>query len=1548
MTTLAGTGVAGFLDGAGASAKFNRPQGLAVDEDGNIFVADSANFRIRRITPGGASVTTYAGTGDPLLTNCATNGTTTVTCSSTAILSVGSGISGPDIPLGATVASITNGTTFELDIAASGSSTGLELTSITEGTRTSATFNFPYDVAFNKDQTKLYVADRGNNRVRQVSNDLPGVPPTLGVVSTFAGTGEEGFDDDPEAGPAGSATFFGPAGLAVDNEDNLYVADEFNHSIRKVTPAGLVSKLAGFSGSPGENNGRADVASFDCPAGLAVDLVNVEGSLVVADTANQLLRRVAIKPIEVDVVLPDPPSTDPFTPISVVIDVDELGLDPNTTYYTRWTTTAAVIPNVQLNGQSFYLFDFPTITTEEETDLTADSALLHAMVNPNGSTTQVVFECSDDPSMTAPVIVTVSPDSYGVVGGPDLAVAAPILQPISAGETVFFRAVATNARGRVNGEVLEFTFPMTEVVTSAATNQTRTEAQLNGSINAMNSPTAVKFEYSTESDLSSPWQVATRAGSGTAGLVNSATPLDAEFDTPQGVAVSGGSVFIADRLNHRIRQVAANGVVTTLAGSTVGIADGFGGAAQFDHPAGLAADGLGNLYVADEHNHRIRKINISTGEVTTLAGSSTAGYVDAVGEAAQFLFPTGVAVDAAGNVYVADTGNHCIRRIAATDQAVTTVAGTGVAGFVEGGAGLGQFSSPRALAVDGSDQIFVADTGNHAVRKITAAGVVSTLAGAPTAGFQDGPGVSARFASPSGISLVGSGMYVVDRDNHRIRLVAADGQTSTAAGSGVAGRVDSPLGMLHPATVAEFDLPSGVASDGADTLWITEEGNHDLRKVYRTGLPSVAVPPNLDGDTLEDVDATIDGLLAGASYYFRAVGSNAIGPIYGDILSFATLTNQQIAVFDGPDDGTPQLVNGQSEVVDFGITPRGEPVVRQFTISNVGQWDLELSSVTVPGGFSVSYAAGPVAPAGAINFEVTLEAAAGGVLAGDIVIASDDPTQLNFTFPISAVVQDRPTVQTLDPTHDGGPTMNALVNPENSTTSVGFEYSTHPEVDGYAISTLAGSVSGYAEGTGTTALFNQPKGLAVDGAGNVYVADTLNHCIRKITPSGVSSLFAGVDGVPDYVDGDAQTARFNAPLDIVINATGTLFVADSNNHRIRAITPTGQVSTYAGFGEANFTDGVGTAARFNMPSGLAIDSAGVLYVADQLNHRIRKVSLTQTVSTLAGTGVGGDLDQPLGVAVSQDGTVYVTEASAHHIKKVTSGGVVSVFAGSTGGFAPGSGTAAQFLNPAGLAVDASGRLLVADSGNNRIRRISTDSAEVTTIAGSGTPVTLDGEGTAAGFAGPCALTVSAAGDVYVGETTGSVIRKIVSTTVVVLIESSLDGALGDTVVSSPVAGLLEGVVYYYRAFASNGGGMSYGDIEPFATVPLSTPFEDWQLAQFGADASDPLIAGADADPSEDGVNNLLKYAFFLDPNATSFEGMPEVSVSGGVATLIYTRALAATDLVYSAECSTNLVDWDPVGVAEQILSSDPDTEEIAVSVPIGPTVKFFRVRVTFQ
>jgi len=389
------------------------------------------------------------------------------------------------------------------------------------------------------------------------------------------------------------------------------------------------------------------------------------------------------------------------------------------------------------------------------------------------------------------------------------------------------------------------------------------------------------------------------------------------------------------------------------------------------------------------------------------------------------------------------------------------------------------------------------------------------------------------------------------------------------------------------------------------------------------------------------------------------------------------------------------------------------------------------------------------------------------------------------------------------------------------------------------VSTFAGSVSGgSADGSGAAASFRAPAFLAMDAAGNIYVSDLVNNMIRKITPGGNVTTLA-----------NASTG-LNQPAGIAVDPTGNVYVAD--NQKIRKITPTGVISTLAGSdsGERGNADGVGTAARFNNPVGLALDVAGNLYVADMRNYMIRKITPGGEVSTFAGNGTRGSangngslasFDEPASIVIDASGNMYITDSGNNSIRKINLAGDVTTLAGSGArGANNGAGTAASFNQPFGITVDASGNVYVADTYNNLIRKINL-AGNVSTFAGSGNEGADNGAGEIASFLTPYGVTVDTSGNLYVADLGNNLIRKITQSAYTISpalpAGLSLDGATGTisgipTVVSAAII---------YTVATSNSGGSSTATISLAVKNPQTITFDALAAKTYG-DATFDLAA----------------------------------------------------------------------------------------------------------
>jgi len=702
----------------------------------------------------------------------------------------------------------------------------------------------------------------------------------------------------------------------------------------------------------------------------------------------------------------------------------------------------------------------------------------------------------------------------------------------------------------------------------------------------------------------------TVAGGGLAG----GTAKSAFIAYPGGtVRDKAGNTYISSNWGHCVYKLDTAGKVSVFAGQGYADFSGDGGpasSATLSIPAGLAMDSAGNLYIADAGNNRVRRVDASTGIITTVAGDSTAnmfgygGYNSDGILATQALLnsPYTVAVDSQGNLFIADYLNFRIRRVDASTQIITTIAGTGTAGYNGDNiqATTAEINYAITMIVDKSDNLYIADSGNNRIRRVDAkTQVITTVAGNGTAGYSGdhGPATKAELSFPNGLTEDSAkNLYIVDTGNDRVRLVSAKSKKiTTIVGTGVSGF----KGDGGPATKAEITDSSGGYIDASGNLLIADSGNQRVRIVNKKGVINTLAGGGTGGDKGKATKALLS--------YPTAVAFDQSGNMF--------------------------------------IGESGTPVVREVSTSGT------ITTVAGSGSEGFSGDGGPA-------------------------------TKADF-FLISGVAVD----------HAGNLFIADYVNLRVRR----VDHATHK------VSTYAGNGTSCSAppcgdgGPATKANLTSMLALAVDSAGNLYIADPYDQVIRCVLAAvggcGDSSHQYAVGDIitaaGDYVKcssgtspcgdgGPATSANLKYPFGIALDSSGNIFIADTVDNRIREVNAqTGIISAFAFTGKFNFTGDGGPASQATMgwPLAVAVDSKGNVFVGGGFNMPLR---------------LGGGIEV---------------------VRKIDTSGNVNIFAGQendpfTYGFSGDGGPATSaLLNNLGLAVDSTGNVYIADAGNDRIREV---------------------------------------------------------------------------------------------------------------------------------------------------------------------------------------------------------------------------------------------------
>ena len=708
---------------------------------------------------------------------------------------------------------------------------------------------------------------------------------------------------------------------------------------------------------------------------------------------------------------------------------------------------------------------------------------------------------------------------------------------------------------------------------------------------------------------------------------------------------------------------AQTGDISTVAGGGVG--DGLKPTlAALTSPAGLAVDSRGNIYIADSAAHRIRRIDNERNIISTIAGNGVPGYSGDGGaaSAATINTPFGMAIDDDDYLYFADSANHRIRRIDLDTGLITTVAGSGIPGLgADGGPALDTaLNSPHGVDIDNSGNIYIADTLNNRIAKVDAFnGIVTTIAGngIPGSGGDLGLATSATLNQPEDVAVDDLGkVYIADSGNPLIRLIDIHGTIVTLAGK--RGATVDPVTVSSAGNAREAVLRTPLSielDDEQRNLYVADTGNNLVRRIVLNNV----------------IEETVQ---------FTEAGSFDGSPGYDGENEFAFNSR----------------LNSPSGVA---INSSGDIFISDTNNHRV-------RAVVVPGARAVSVL---VAVAG--NGE--------GSFSGEEVPGAD----ATLHFPTDVAIDKQGNIYFSD-------TANNRIRRVDRETGL---------VETVAGSGVVGSLG--VGGKATDVSLNSPEGLAFDSVGDLYIADTGNNRILKLDIEDESIERIAGDGNPAFKGEniEATEASLNGPTALAIDANDNLYFADFRNNRIRVIDlESNRISTLAGSDQPGFAGdgGLATRARLSKPEGVAVDRDGNIIIADTGNRRIRRVEAdTERMSTIAGNGerahagdggpaTGASLLVPRRVAVDSSGNILVSDALSHRIRAIKTDGTITTVAGNgiiafAGDLGP--ALSASLNRPLGMAFDSEDNLYFADNHNNRIRVIAAPVVEEPTP----TPVPTD-------------------------------------------------------------------------------------------------------------------------------------------------------------------------------------------------------------------------------
>ncbi len=1273
ISTIAGNGTSGYTGDGGLAtgAEINMPWDVAIDGAGNTYIGGYSPSPVLRKINAAGIISTFAGNGSFGFSGDGGQATTAQL----------------EYPWG--VATDAAGNVYISDageyrirkvntsgiiqtIAGNGTS-GL---SGDGGPATAAMISNYGGVIASDPYGNIYISEYGYNKIRKID--------TFGIITTIAGNGIAGFSGD--GGPATAAELGGSGwyinGLAADRYGNIYISDEYNSRIRKVNSSGIISTIAGTSGSGiTGDGGPATAAHLSIPFGIALDTF---GNLYINDVGNGVVRKVNTFGI---ISLFAGMGPGGFTGDGGPATAAEFNLNYGLATDIYGNVYVGDYDNVRIRKITIYNLPLE-FTAGHHNNLSVCENSTYNSIN----SLLAVYDSST--GITATWSLISGPAHGSAIAAYTATTSAGILTPTGLSYT------PSAGYYGIDTFKVRVTDGISSDTTTVAVNITRFEA---GIITGLS--------------IECPGNTITLTDTASGGTWSSSNPSIAVVSGPGIVTgISAGNVLISYSVTGTCGTVSAlakvsvgNPVINTIAGNGTAGFTGDGGAAtaaEIYAPACAVTDATGNIYICDYSNNRIRKVG-ATGNITTFAGNGISGYSGDGGQAtaAELNHPTGIYADGSGNLFIADFSNNRIRKVNSSGV-ITTIAGTGTTGYSgDGGAATAaHLNEPSCLVGDAAGNIYFTDGNNCAVRVINTSGIITTIAGNGTPGYSGdgGPATAAHIWFAFGIALdAANNLYIADQFSNRVRKISTSGIITTVAGSGATGSgTGSYTGDGGAATAATMKNPSGVYIDPAGNMVISDYYNNVIRYVNTSGIISTIAGTGTGGFSGDGGAPTSAQIYHPNNIWEDAGGNIYIPDATNNRVREITMSGGSVAPVTGP-----------------VIVCPGNTITLTDSTSG-GTWSSSNSTVAT----------------------VTTGGVVTGIVVGNAVISYAVTSSCGTVYAKHPVMVGLPDITTIAGAGssgfggDGGPATAALLNNPHSMfmdTSGNviiadiFNNRIRKINSSGIISTIAGTgIAGFGGdgGAATAAVLNTPWAITKDATGNIYVSDNLNNRVRKISSTGIISTIAGTGTAGFAGDGGPATAALlHGPAGLAFDGSGNLYIGEFNNDRVRKINTAGIITTIAGTGVSGFSGdgGAATAATFNQLNFVQTDASGNVYITDNGNHRIRRVNSAGIVTTVAGNGtIGGSgdggaataaqLDYPGNVTFDAAGNMYIATDVTEKIRVVNTSGIISTYAGTgTIGFTGDGGpaTAATMHTPVDVSFDNSGNLLIADQQNNAIRKI---------------------------------------------------------------------------------------------------------------------------------------------------------------------------------------------------------------------------------------------------